>query len=68
MKKRVSVCIRRLDDGNVSVELVDDEGRVIQGERFGEFSEEEYEVLLKAIDIEASARGASTTTISPSDN
>jgi hypothetical protein len=68
MKKRVSVCIRRLAGGNVSVEVVDEEGKVIQGKQFGKFSEEEYELLLKAIDIEGLARGASPTTIRPSDN
>jgi hypothetical protein len=68
MKKRVSVCIRHLADGKVSVEIIDEEGKVIHEKLFGSFSEEEYALLLKAIDMEASTRGTSTTTLGPSNN
>jgi hypothetical protein len=68
MKKRVSVCIRHLADGKVSVEIIDEEGKVMHRKIFGSFSQEEYALLLKAIDRDASAGGALSTTISPSHN
>lgn len=68
MKKKVSVCIRHLADGRVSVEVADEEGKLLHSRIFGTFTEEEYALLLKVIDAEAFDRGTSTTNVSPSQN
>ena len=43
MKRNAAFCLRRMPDGEVIGEIIDEQGTVVETKNFGKFSVEEFE-------------------------
>ncbi len=57
MKEMVTISFRRLPDGEIVADIVDEKGLVIETRSFGKCSPEEYEQLAEVINREMPAPG-----------